>query len=84
MAQKAYSLSHTKWLCKYHIVCTPKYRRKVIYNELRKDVGGDPQEVVRIQGDRGDRGASDARPRPHAGGDPAEVQRVERDGVSEG
>lgn len=22
MAQKAYSLSHTKWMCKYHIVFT--------------------------------------------------------------
>lgn len=39
MAQKAYSLSHTKWMCKYHIVFTPKYRRKAIYNELRKDIG---------------------------------------------
>ena len=39
MAQKAYSLSHTKWLCKYHIVFTPKYRRKVIYNQIRSDVG---------------------------------------------
>ncbi len=25
MGQKAYSLSHTKWMCKYHIVFTPKY-----------------------------------------------------------
>lgn len=32
MAQKAYSLSHTKWMCEYHVVFTPKYRRKVIYN----------------------------------------------------
>lgn len=39
MAQKAYSLSHTKWMCKYHIVFTPKYRRKIIYNQIRKDVG---------------------------------------------
>lgn len=39
MAQKAYSLSHTKWMCKYHIVFTSKYRRKVIYNKLRKDIG---------------------------------------------
>ena len=30
MAEKANSLSHTKWMCKYHIVFTPKYRRKVI------------------------------------------------------
>ena len=28
MAQKAHSLSHTKWHCKYHIVFTPKYRTK--------------------------------------------------------
>ncbi|WP_304338243.1 IS200/IS605 family transposase [Collinsella tanakaei] len=39
MAQKAYSLSHTKWMCKYHIVFTPKYRRKIIYNQIRRDIG---------------------------------------------
>ena len=33
------SLSHTKWNCKYHIVLVPKYRRKVIYGKLRKDIG---------------------------------------------
>ena len=39
MAEKANSLSHTKWMCKYHIVFTPKYRRKVIYNQYRKSLG---------------------------------------------
>ena len=39
MAQKANSLSHTKWLCKYHIVFTPKYRRKVTCDQYRKDLG---------------------------------------------
>ena len=29
MANKTNSLSHTKWMCKYHIVFTPKYRRKI-------------------------------------------------------
>ncbi len=38
MAHKAKSLAHTKWLCKYHIVFTPKYRRKVIYNKYREDL----------------------------------------------
>ena len=38
MAHKANSLAHTKWLCKYHIVFTPKYRRKVIYNKYREDL----------------------------------------------
>ena len=39
MANKAYSLSHTKWMCKYHIVFTPKYRRKAIYGQIRSDIG---------------------------------------------
>ena len=34
------SLSHTKWVCKYHIVFIPKYRRKIIYNKLRRDIQG--------------------------------------------
>ena len=32
------SLSHTKWNCTFHIVFIPKYRRKVMYGNLRKDV----------------------------------------------
>lgn len=32
MANKSNDLAHTKWMCKYHIVFTPKYRRKIIYN----------------------------------------------------
>ena len=38
MAKKEYSLAHTKWMCKYHIVFTPKYRRKVIYNPYKEDI----------------------------------------------
>ena len=33
------SLSHTRWNCQYHIVFTPKYRRKTIYKKLRRDIG---------------------------------------------
>ena len=33
------SLSHSKWRCKYHIVFAPKYRRQVIYGEIRRDIG---------------------------------------------
>ena len=32
------SLSHTTWNCKYHIVFAPKYRRKIIYSELKQDI----------------------------------------------
>jgi len=30
------TLNHTTWDCKYHVVFIPKYRRKVLYQELRK------------------------------------------------
>ena len=33
------SLAHTKWRCNYHIVFAPKYRRRLIYGELRADIG---------------------------------------------
>lgn len=33
------SLAHTKWRCKYHIVFAPKYRRQVIYGEIKNDIG---------------------------------------------
>ena len=39
------SLSHTKWRSKYHIVFAPKYRRQVIYRQLRKDIGSILQEL---------------------------------------
>ncbi len=33
------SLAHTKWDCKYHVVFIPKYRKKVIYGEVRNFMG---------------------------------------------
>lgn len=33
------SLSHSKWRCKYHIVFAPKYRRRVIYGEVKVEIG---------------------------------------------
>jgi len=37
------SLRHTVWECKYHVVWIPKYRRKTLYQELRRHLG----EVIR-------------------------------------
>ena len=42
------SLAHTKWNCKYHVVFAPKFRRKVIYNQLRVDIG----KILRMLCDR--------------------------------
>ena len=33
------SLSHTRGECKYHIVFIPKYRRKALFGQLRKELG---------------------------------------------
>ena len=44
MANKSYSLAHTKWMCKYHIVFTPKYRRKEIYGQYREDL----KEIIKL------------------------------------
>ena len=33
------SLAHTTWNCKYHVVFAPKFRRKVVYGQLRADIG---------------------------------------------
>ncbi len=33
------SLHHTKWECKYHLVWIPKSRKKVLYGQLRKELG---------------------------------------------
>ncbi len=39
MENEIKSLSHSTYRCQYHIVFAPKYRRKVIYGQLRKDIG---------------------------------------------
>ena len=50
VAQKANSLAHTKWLCKYRIVFSPKYRRKAIYNEYRRDLAQIFRDLCRWKG----------------------------------
>ena len=46
----AESLAHTKWLCKYHLVFTPKYRRKIIYHQLRRDIQGYIRNLCKWKG----------------------------------
>ena len=38
MANQSNSLAHTKWMCKYHIVFTPKYRRKIVFNQYKESI----------------------------------------------
>jgi putative transposase len=32
-------LNHTTWECKYHLVFIPKYRKRVLYGKLRRQLG---------------------------------------------
>lgn len=34
------SLNHTRWECKYHVVFIPKCRRKLLFGEIRRELGG--------------------------------------------
>lgn len=44
------SLAHTKWDCKYHIVWVPKYRRKIIYGEYRRELGKIIRQLCEYKG----------------------------------
>jgi putative transposase len=49
-------LQHTLWECKYHIVFIPKYRRKVLFTALRKELGPVLRELARRGGCRVEEG----------------------------
>jgi putative transposase len=40
------NLKHTKWECKYHVVFIPKYRRKVMYGSIRRELGAIMRELA--------------------------------------
>ena len=50
MANKTNSLAHTKWMCKYHIIYTPKYRRKIVYNQYRESLVEITKQLCKYKG----------------------------------
>lgn len=44
------SLAHTRWNCKYHIVFAPKYRRQVIYGQIKADIGNILRKLCEYKG----------------------------------
>lgn len=50
MAQKRDEFSHSKWLCNYHIVFCPKYRRKAIYGQYKAEIGKMLRELSEWKG----------------------------------
>ncbi len=47
---KEQSLAHTKWECKYHVVWIPKYRRKKLFGEIRRELGPVLRELAKHKG----------------------------------
>ena len=41
------SSSHVRWECKYHVVITPKYRKKVFFGKRRRQIGEILRELCR-------------------------------------
>ena len=44
---KSKTLNHTEWECCYHVVFIPKYRRKAIYGQIRRDLGDVFRDLAR-------------------------------------
>lgn len=44
------SLQHTTWRCQYHVVFAPKFRRMVIYGQLKKDIGQILRQLCKQKG----------------------------------
>ena len=71
------TLNHTTWDCKYHVVFIPKYRRKLLFQELRKPLGKF-LSTCGSEGIEGRRGAFASGPCSHAFVDPTKIRGVER------
>ena len=44
------SLAHTRWNYKHHIVFAPKYRRQVIYGQIKSDIGSILRKLCEYKG----------------------------------
>ena len=41
------TLKHSTWECKYHVVFIPKYRKKTLYGQIRRELGAIFHELAR-------------------------------------
>ena len=47
MSQDHNHMNHATWECKYHVVFTPKYRKKVLFGQIRRHLGTVFHELAR-------------------------------------
>jgi hypothetical protein len=46
-------LNHATWECKYHVVFTPKYRKKLLFGKIKRHLGQVFHDLARRVPDRG-------------------------------
>ena len=73
MSQDHNRLNHATWECKYHVVFTPKYRKKPLFGQIRRYLGTEFHELARRKECKIEGRSSDARPCAYPDIDPAEV-----------
>lgn len=78
------NLAPMKCMCKYHIVFTPKYRRKVICNEVKKDIVEFVKDLCKWKGVEIIERKAIIDQYPFAGINTAEDKHREFHGISEG
>ena len=78
------NLKHTKWECKYHVVFIPKYRRKVMYGWIRKELGPIMRELAQQKESEVEEGHLMGDHVQHDVVDPAEVFGIRGGGVHQG
>ena len=46
MSEDHNHLNHVTWECKYHVVFTPKYRKKLLFGQIRRHLGSAFRELA--------------------------------------
>ena len=80
MSQNHNQLNHATWECKYHVVFTPKYRKKALFGQIRRHLGTVFRELAQRKECKIEEGHL---PRAYADIDPAEIFSGGGDRVSE-
>ena len=78
------SIQHTRWNCTYHIVFIPKYRKKVIFNDVRRDLGQILRKLCEDEGSYDSLGSDTTGSCAYVGVHTRETERIGLYGLLEG
>ena len=73
MSESHNHLNHATWECKYHVVFTPKYRKKLLFGQIRRHLGSVFRELAQRKECQIEEGHLMPRSCAHVDINPAEV-----------